>query len=400
MNKRTRWTFALLLLGFAASSAAEAQSLFATRGLGMPVAAVDARGRALGGVGIGIAGLSTSLINPADVAGISRSGVTAALQPTSGSIDVDGEQGDLGGARFPLARVLFPLSSRLVATIGYGGVLEQSFGVRSEGVEVIGGDTVAVTDEVESNGGLAEVGLGFAWLARPNLALGVSAGLYAGNQRRTAVRMFADTLSDFDPFREEFVWDYRAPFLRLGVRWDPAALVRLGASVTFADVLDVEGGNDRSPNAIAPLPLRVAFGASGFLSPELLLSVGAERVLQGGDGNVFEGDAASAIARDTWRVGGGVEFGGLGSGASTWPLRLGASWAQFPYHGVDESPVTEWNAAAGIGFRLAGDPSDPLAVLDATIERGGRKGLESTRNPSGLQERYWRMTISLSLFGR
>jgi hypothetical protein len=168
----------------------------------------------------------------------------------------------------------------------------------------------------------------------------------------------------------------------------------------MAGDIDADGRNDRSPDVQASSPLRLTFGGSGFLAPDLLLVAGAERVMQSGSGRVFENDPESSVARDTWRVGGGLEWGGLGSGSRSWPIRLGASWSQLPYHASDESAAKEWSVTGGVGFRLAGDPSDPLAVLDGTLERGNRSGFESTANPAGLEERYWRFTISLSLFGR
>lgn len=394
-------TFAVLLpvVLLVTPAAAHAQSLFATRGLGLPVAAVDARARALGGIGTGFAGLSTSLANPADIADLTRNGVTAALQPSSGTASLGDEESPLDGARFPLARILFPLGPRLVSSIGYGGVFEQSFGVRTEGTTTVGDETYGVIDEVRANGGLSEVGIGLAWSATPRLALGVSGGLYAGNQRRIVVRTFSDSV-DLEPFTDNFRWDYRAPYVRVGARWDPATLIRIAASATVVGDLNVDGETDNAPDATASMPTRFTFGASGFLSPELMLAVGAEHAMQGGSGRVFEGDPLSAVARDTWRVGGGLEFGGIGSGARTWPIRLGAAWAQLPYHAADETPAEELSFSGGIGFRLAGDPSDPQAVLDATIERGNRSGLDSTRNPGGLEERFWRFTVSLSLFGR
>jgi hypothetical protein len=400
MRKLVTCAFALACSFMTSAAAANAQSLFATRGLGLPVAAVDARARALGGIGVGIAGLSTSLANPAEIAGLTRTGVTAALQPTFGTVIFGGEESDLDGARFPLVRIVMPLSSRIVATLGYGGVLEQSFGIRTEGTEVVGSETLRVIDDVTSSGGLSEIGVGLAWVALPGLAVGATGGLYAGNQQRVVTRTFADTTVSFEPFAEEFRWEYRAPFVRVGARWDPAPIMRLGASVTMAGDIDVSGQNFRSPNVEARSPIRLTVGGSGFLGSGLLLAAGAERLMQRGSGRVFENDPESSAASDTWRVGGGLEWGGLGSGARAWPIRIGASWAQLPYHASDETQAEEWSITGGVGFRLAGDPADPQALLDATLERGNRSGLVSTANPAGLEERYWRFTVSLSLFGR
>lgn len=390
---------AIALLALIVASPGAGQSLFATRGLGIPLAAVDARARALGGIGIGLPGLSTSLGNPAEAAGLTRSGVTVALQPSSGTAEIDGETGDIAGARFPLARILFPLSSRVVASAGYGAVYEQSWAVRSEGTEIVGGEAIDVVDLLDSNGGLAEVGVGLSWSVAPTVAVGVTGGIYTGNLRRTVTRTFPDTLVDLQPFRQAYSWQYRAPFVRAGVRLDPLPLVRIGAAVTWAGDLEVNGASVEAGDATTAMPLRITGGASAFLATDLMLSVGAERNIQD-EGAVFGSSETASFGRSTWRVGGGVEWGGFGSGARTWPVRLGGSWAQLPFYGTGESPAEETSYTAGIGFRLAGDPSNPQAVLDGTLERGTRNGLQSTRNPAGLEERFWRFTVSLSLFGR
>lgn len=395
---RIRGPFALACAVALLAGPASAQSLFATRGLGVPVTAVDARARALGGIGVGIAGLTTSLANPADMAGLLRTGVTAALQPTTTKVLLGGEEGSMEGARFPLLRVFFPVGRSMVFAAGYGAVYEQSFGVVNERIETVGNLRIPVTDEASAEGGLSELGVGLAWTIHPRLSVGLGGGLYAGSQRRRVSRTFPDTLSDLDEFRDEFRWNYKAPFVRAGVRWDPLPIVRLGAAVTVAGELDVNGEIDGSSDERATLPTRVTFGGSGFLAPTLMLAVGGERLFQGSE-RAFEDDPAAAFARDTWRVGGGLEWGGVGSATRTWPLRVGASWAQLPYYYANESPAEEWSVSGGIGFRLAGDPSNPLAVIDATAERGVRTGLDGTVNPGGLEERFWRFTLSLSLFG-
>ena len=57
-------------------------------------------------------------------------------------------------------------------------------------------------------------------------------------------------------------------------------------------------------------------------------------------------------------------------------------------------------AGTGTGFSLATEQRLPAALLDVSIERAGRDGFESDLLPDGLRERFWRMNISLSVFGR
>jgi len=388
-----------LAFALAASPEVGAQSLFATRGLGVPAPPVDARSRALGGTGIGLLGLNTSLVNPADVAGIGRRGVSAALQPGSASPELAGESGSISASRFPLIRFMYPLSARVTASLGYGSFLEQSWAVELEGSEQIGSQTVVTRDVIQSTGGIARVGLGLAWQVTPSFAVGGAAGLLTGNLDRRITRSFGgDSATSLLPFETRLRWDFDGTFFTGGIRLDAAGVARASASLTVMPDVQIDGVEAGARDDQTQMPMRLNAGASGILSNTLLAAAGAEWT-RGAAGPVFEAIDATAQQRDTWRVGGGFEYEGIRSRAKSYPLRLGASWAQLPYYNAGETPATEWSASVGIGFRLAGDEAGPLAVADMAIERGGRSGLQSTALPDGLKEPFWRFTFSLSLFG-
>lgn len=388
------------LSGFLAAPAA-AQSLFATRGLGVPIAPVDARARALGGVGIGLFGLNTSLVSPAEVAGLGRRGVAAAFQPVSSTAEFEGAESGLDGTRFPLIRILYPIrDGRIVFSAGYGAFLEQSWGVVTEGTELIGSDSLAVRDLVRSTGGIAQGSFGVAYTVSPRLAIGVGGGLYTGNLDRVVSRTFLDIEESLQPFTSQARWEYSGPFLSAGVRWDADPALRLGASVTTGGDLRARGLTEVADDATFRLPTRLNAGASGLLSPILLAAVSVERALISEGPAQVDAGTAGAQARSTWRVGGGLEYEGVRSAERVYPIRLGGQWAELPYANPGESVPTEWSGSFGVGFRLAGDEFGPLAVVDAAVERGGRSGLVSSQFANGLNESFWRFTVSLALFGR
>lgn len=382
--------FALLMAcGVAPVSA---QSLFATRGLGVPVAPVDARGAALGSVGVGLLGFHTSMVNPAELAGLSRRGVSAALQPVSTSVDVEGAEDGTSGTRFPTVSILYPVSGRLVLSLGYGGYLDQTWGVQTQSEQVINDETVVMNDLLRSAGGIAQMRLSASYSLTPTFAVGAAAGLLAGNVDRFAVRTFADSARAIRFFEERRRWRYSAPIGVAGFRWDAASGLRLGGSVMAGGELaarsDDEGAEDRDYGA----PLEVNAGASLRLSPLLMATAG-------GAWSRVPSTAEPTSSSRTVRIGGGVEYQGLRSGLRTYPVRLGARWAQLPYHMDDESQPTELGLSAGLGFRL-GDPMDPAAVADFAIERAARSGLTGGAVADGVDERLWRFTFSLSLFAR
>ena len=99
----------ILVAMLVVAAPARAQSLFSARGLGLPVQPVDARSRALGGVGVGLFGLNMSMVNPAEIAGFSRRGVTAALQPTMTDITIGDASDNVNGTRFPLMHAVLQI---------------------------------------------------------------------------------------------------------------------------------------------------------------------------------------------------------------------------------------------------------------------------------------------------
>jgi hypothetical protein len=387
---------ALLLLGTAAP--AQAQSLFATRGLGLPVHPLDARARALGGIGIGLLGFDMSPGNPAAIAGLGRRGVVASLQPGSASPEIGGETGDISAARFPLVRIALPFGSRFVGSLSYTSVLEQSWSVSVDGTEVIGTDTIGTRDVIGAIGGVSRFGVGLAWRISPALSVGVSGGLYTGNLDRRVTRTFSDSVIGLDQFDSRLQWDYSGTWGAAGVRLDLAGVARMGASLTLSSDLEVNGIDEAARDDRAALPTVFAVGASGILSSTVTMAAGAEWS-GGATGRVLEADDAVSYRRDTWRAGGGLEYTGWSGATRTYPIRLGLNWAQLPYHDESESPASEFAGAFGFGLNVTGDAASPLAALEMTIERGRRTGLESASVPDGLSESFWRWTFSLSLFG-
>lgn len=396
MNQSHVLGVATLLLLIAGPGSA--QSLFSTRGLGVPAPAVDARAAALGGIGVGLIGFHTSLVNPAEVAGITRRGVSAALQPVSSTSRMDGEEDHTSGTRFPLMRVLYPLGDRTVASIAYGSYLEQSWAIVSESVVVLDGRSIGVTDVNQSTGGIAQLRVGAAYSVSPTFAVGAAAGLLTGNVERIALRRFTgDTIMDagapgtLRDFEERLRWNYLAPMGAVGIRWDLAGRFRVGASAMVGGKVEADAREGEAEDRTYDAPLELAAGASARLSPLFLANAG-------GIWSRLPGTDAETVSRETMRVGAGLEYQGVRSGLRTYPVRIGARWAQLPYHLADETAPTEWAAGLGVGFRL-GDPANPAAVADIGVERGARNGLASNAVPDGLREQHWRFTFSLSLFG-
>lgn len=380
-----------IILVAAGTTSADAQSIFSSRGLGVPVSPVDARARALGGIGVGLLGRNPSLVNPAEAANYSFRGATAALQSTNRSIQVDGVERDAAASRFPLVRIIMPLRERIVLSAGYGGFLDQSWSAFRDRTEIIGTDTVAVRDRIDANGGIAEVQIGAAYRVSSALALGLAGGLYSGRVDHDIYRHFLeDVLPGVEDIRIRSSWSQRAPFVTVGLRWDPASVLRFGGSFTWAGELRGTADDPGTSDFVIELPLEAAAGASAILSPGLLGTVGARWAGWSRTAGAFPSDDAPA---DTWQFGAGIEWEGRPGSARTFPIRVGYHYNQYPFR-IEGVTPTEKVVALGIGARFVPTDAGPLASMDAALERGSRDA-----PGSGLGEKFWRFTVSLALFG-
>jgi len=391
--------FAALAVALFAPGIASAQSLFGTHGLGIPVDGVDARARALGVNGVGLFGLSTSLLNPAEPAGTIRRGLTVSMQPWGGSAKLNGESDNIGGTRFPLFQVLYPIG-RTTVTLGYAGLLDQSWAIVADGKELLGGDSVATRDVVRSTGGIGELKLGAARYLTPRLSVGAAVGVHTGNVERSVTRTFPDSGSTLRGFQSASRWDYSGPLAAVGVRWDPTRSMRVGGSVTWSGTLNAKPQQGSTTAYKYDLPLRFAAGVSGSVSRDLLFAVSTTLGTYGSGSYTAPGTSVNTVADKSLDVGGGLEWQSLRSGTRIFPLRAGFRYSKLPFHNANEAAAKEWSASGGIGLRLVEDDFGPLAVADLGVERGKRDGFSSPTSAGGLSETFWRLTATISLFGR
>lgn len=376
-----------------------AQSLFASQGLGLPVNATDARVRILGGLGIGLLGSDISLVNPANPAGTLRKGISAVMVTTPLTMSLGDRRAFATSTRFPLIRAVLPIGTRWVATVAYGSYLDQAWSVRADRMEAIGADTVPVRDVVSSSGGVGQYRLGLAYSLGSRLALGISAGGYSGQQQILLSRQFTDTttLTEVESFQSRLSRSYSGPLVSAGVRWDPASFARLGVSVTLPGNLKMKSEQGQLENRTVPLPVQVASGASAYLSPDLLLAASARWSGWGKANAALSTGAEPAgvpAARDTWEIGGGLEYASTARQSRSVPLRVGFRYAQLPFSFDGQLP-NEWAVGGGFGLRV-GPQVDPQALIDLGVERGARG---STAN-GNLQEMFWQISLSVSLFSR
>jgi hypothetical protein len=401
---RSQRTLTLILaaaMGAMLAGPVAAQSLTSIQGLGYPVLATDARTEALGGLGLGLQGLSAPMTNPAAAAGLLRRGAIVSVSAVEQTATLTDESGSFGATRFPLIQVIYPIRG-VVVTAGYGGYLDQSWGVERSGTQDAGGTTVSYRDFVRSVGGIGQFQLGAAVPLGSRLAIGAAVGGHTGEQRLQFQRLFDTTsLGQLETFVETRGVQYSAPMAQLGVRWDAMDALRLGASLTWAGTLRADSASGPATSREYDLPLQLAAGASAYLAPSLLATVSGRWSGWSSMGDIPGTGLQTGITasgNDTWEVGGGLELDNPASRATrSFPVRLGGQYRQLPFTFGGSVP-TEWYVGGGVGMRVGATADNPLVRADLSVQRGERTAAGNTAT-GNLTESAWRFSLSLSIFG-
>lgn len=376
--------------GFCAAAPVQAQSLLSSRGLGYPYSASDARAAALGGTALGLPGPVGSLVNPAEIASTRAPMLSVAWQSDGYDAQAGDQATDGTTTRFPLIQAVFPVGGRAAASVGFGSFLDQHWQASVSDTVEVGGVRRGVTDRFRSEGGIARLRLAAAYRPVDRVAVGVGADVFTGVVRDTVARRFSDEVGEtgFGTDRS-----HRGVGLSAGVRWNPRDPVIVSASVAGGGEIRAEVEQDGVESSRSySNPLRVDAGASALIGSNTMVAASARWT---GWSAADDELAGSGGARDVMGASAGVEYGGLTLLRQAIPLRVGARWAQLPFRwgsvAAGNDFPDERAATAGLGFRLAGG-----AALGDVAGEVGRRGSGST----GLEEDYWRVTVSLTLLAR
>ncbi|HEU0016665.1 MAG TPA: hypothetical protein VFQ45_23485 [Longimicrobium sp.] len=366
------------------AGALPAQSSLSARGLGYPLEPLTARARALGGAEAALPEPALSLVNPAAVVGLPAGGFSVTFQ--SDGFTPEGDDADeTTTTRFPAVQVAFPFGERAVLTVGYAAFLDQNWRVEREDTLDLSSGRTPVVDRFAASGGVARFRAGGGYRVLGRLDVGATIDVYTGALRDTLVRF----IRDFETTRLGADYRWQGVGLTGGARWRGEAF-SVGASLSAGGTLEVEPRDSAAGGKSYTLPVTFNAGASARVAQQLL--VAASLRWQGwsaADGELAE----SGGARDALSAGGGIEFEGFSLLGRRAPLRLGARMTQLPFR--DDAAGTEFAderaLTGGLGLQFAGGQAN----LDLAGEIGRRGG-----DTAGLDESFWRVSLSLSLLSR
>ena len=391
MNRRIAL---VALLTLVAPASASAQSLFNGAGLGLPTDPVDARSRAMGGVGIGLRGAALLGSDPAAAAGYLLPTLVMTAQPSW--VDYSRASGDAGtfrGSRFPSMGIAYPAFNVGVVTLSLESVLDQRYQAQRAVPLDLGDGSVEATDQFISTGGVSQVRLGFARVVTPRILVGVSAAGYTGSLTRRLERHFPEvsdstTSTQVERYQAGGLWSYSGTAITGGASVSLGSFAQVAGSVTWSSALAAKPSVDTEGAAGSfDLPLQLRVGATAVLAPGLTLSAGYTRA----DWTPVADDLSEATPTGSANsYGVGVELSRSRIFGRDAPLRFGYRKKNLPF-GLGDSP-TEKVWAGGLGLNLSQIGDLVRAGVDLALERGDRADTTVT-------ESFWRATLTVKVSG-
>ena len=375
------------LLAVAAPPPLAAQSLIGSRGLGIPLEALDGRSRALGSVGVGLFGGAVLPTDPARASRITVPSISITIQPTRGAAAFGDQSVPIEGTRFPLLAASYPVSGVGVATLSYGGLLEQNWKAERSLRLAQDHDSIDVADRYESDGSVGAARIGLARVLGGGVSVAANIGVHTGTQ----VRSFSRTIGvsedeEQDPddrFHQRGRWKMTGTTLGLGATWDFREFLRVSGSLSWSgDLRATPVGATEGGEARFELPTEFRVGASAMLTPVVAATFGFGRA----NWAPAESGAGAAARGAVTSYGGGIEWSGMDLFGRGFPVRVGYRSAGLPFS-IDASTPTESGFAAGLGWNLIETETLVIAAFDFSYERG-------TRATDTVSESFSRYTFS------
>ncbi len=380
-------TTTLALLVLAAPLPLAAQSLLGTQGLGTPLEALDGRSRALGSVGIGLFGGAVLPTDPARASRITVPSISVTIQPSSGAATLGDQSIPNEGTRFPLLAASYPMGTYGVASLSYGGLLEQAWKAERTVRLAQEQDSIDVADSYESDGSVGAARLGFARVLGGGLSVAATVGMHTGTQVRSFSRTIGiiedEEQQPSDRFQQRGRWEMTGTTFGLGATWDFRDFLRVSGSFTWSgDLHATPVGATEGGEASFDLPTDFRIGASVMLTPVVAATFGFAR----SNWTPAESGLSAAARGAVTSTGGGVEWSGFDLFGRSFPVRAGYRSSELPFS-IDASTPTESGFAAGFGWNLLETETLVIASFDFSYETG-------TRMTDSVSESFSRYTFS------
>jgi hypothetical protein len=338
---------------------AEAQGALSLQGLGYPPGQLSARAEGVGG---GVADFDAlSLVNPASIAGVGSTALFFQYSPEFRSVTSGSNKAKTTTARFPLVAGVLPMGTDWTLGLSSSTYLDRSSETSLVRRQLVGIDSVNVTERSKVLGAINDVRVALAWAGSPVFRIGVGAHVFTGSNRINFSQLFPDStkyISTAQSGRISF-----AGFAgSVGIEYHPSPVIGFALSGRKGGDLRAQSGD----TAIGSARLPDHYSASVMYEGITGASISA-RVAHDAWSSLSSLSSSGTKAYDGWDTGVGAEVSGPRIIQRIVTLRAGARFRTLPF-GFKGQKVSETSFVAGLGIPLTRD----RAAFDFAVQRANR----------------------------
>jgi hypothetical protein len=357
-------TVAMVLM----ASRGNAQGALSTQGLGYPTGEMSARAEGTGGALADFDALS--LLSPASIAGVGAAALFFQYSPEFRKVTAGSGTANTTTARFPMISGILPLGQAWALGLSSSTFLDRSSETSLVRKQLVGADSVNVTELNKVLGAIDDVRLALAWSGTPKVRLGGGFHVFSGSNRVTLSHLLPDS-AKYISTSESARLSFTGFAASAGIEFHPSRVIGFAIAGRKGGDLRAASGDTTIGRARLPDHYSASVSYDGITGANISARVAHD------NWSSLSGIGANVQGFDSWDY----SFGGEASGPRVLQrvvvMRAGARFRTLPF-GFNGQKVSETSLMGGIGVPLARD----RAAFDFSIQRAARSA--STIKERGL----------------
>jgi hypothetical protein len=305
-----------------------------------------------------------SLTSPSSIAGVGAAALFFQYSPEFRRVTAGSSTANTTTARFPLVSGILPMGQDWTLGLSASTFLDRSSETSLQRKELVGTDSVNMTEQNKVLGGIDDVRLALGWSGSSKFHIGVGAHAFSGSNRITIARIFPDS-STFTSTSQSGRLSYAGFAASLGIEFRPVRALGFAIAGRKGGNLKAQSGDTAIGSARIPDHYSASVSFDGIPGANLSARVAHD------SWSSLSSIASSGIqAFDGWDYSVGAEASGPRILSRLIVLRAGARRRTLPF-GFSGEKVSETSFMGGLGIPLAAN----RAGFDFTLQHASRSAV-------------------------
>ena len=339
-------------------SRGNAQGALSTQGLGYPTGEMSARAEGTGGALGDFDALS--LVSPASIAGVGASAVFFQYSPEFRRVTAGSGTASTVTARFPMVSGIIPMGQEWALGASSATFLDRSSETSLARRELVGTDSVNMTEVNKVLGAINDVRLAIAWTGTPKLRLGGGVHVFSGSNRVTLSQIFPDS-AKYSTTSESARLSFTGFAASGGIEFHPSRVIGFAIAGRKGGDLTAKSNDSTIGRGRLPDHYSVSVSYDGITGANLSARAAHD------NWSSLNSIGSTVHGFDSWDY----SFGGEASGprvlGRVLVMRAGARLRTLPF-GFNGQKVSETSFMGGLGVPLARE----RAALDFSLQHAAR----------------------------